>query len=309
VTDAGTEGIAELAVLAGLLADARTTYDATAKPVPDPESEAAAELEQRDPTDPPHVAVERLIRLCELWLLIASDQLYGLGVMLRDGRTVYSPFPLLRSVVEHSTAVVRLLDDQVPARVRAARAGLAEIRGAEDTYKALSHLFGGEHGEAKRAKANAKRLKAEIGAEFGTLDLRDPRTLEGEQDAAPTTPILLYQERFGEGRQWEGIYDLLCATANHPSITAYAYLRPDGAHISVEHLRQLLSSGLAAYIRAVGGFATFMGWPTEALDEYVDRVNAAIKPPHGDDSSTQAHPSLAEPEPHRLIDGLVQRRA
>src|SRR5262245_984939 len=96
--------------IADVLAEARVVREALRQSDPEEGSQAAHEL-----TVAPEMsvnAIRRLITVADLWTLFAADQLYGLSLLVRDGATVFSLFPLLRSVLEHGAAVAWVLDNE-----------------------------------------------------------------------------------------------------------------------------------------------------------------------------------------------------
>lgn len=263
--------------IADLLAGARVMREALLQPEPGPDSAAEHELATARGSSR---AVERLIACADLWTLVGGDQLYGVSLLVRDGGTVFSLFPLLRSVIEHSTSVFWILDDTVSPRRRAARASLAALRSAEELNKAASRM-GGKGSETHQAtKARFKQLREDVQAEFGSLQL-EPLQLENESLASPTDVIEHFGERWGDPREWIGMYDYLCATATHPSLSPYEYFNPTradsvGAEVSADLLNRLIRAALVPYLKALEALAAYMGWPTEPLDVYIDRANDVL---------------------------------
>jgi hypothetical protein len=257
------ETYAALEEIADLLAAARDARDAMSQPTPGADSPAEHELSApAHPEYAPKAAVERLIASVDLWTIVASDQLYGLSTILRDGASAFGIFPLLRSVVEHSALVAWSLDDEMTPRVRAARASLSAILSAQNLHKAASYMGGRGSETQQAAKARMKQLKRDVEAEFGSLQL-DPLELEGESVATPTVTLRHFGGRWGDPREWEGIYDYLYSTGTHPS--------PDT-------LNRLLRSAIVPYIKALEYFCSYMGWSGAQIDAYIDRVNAVLGP-------------------------------
>jgi hypothetical protein len=87
-------------------------------------------------------------------------------------------------------------------------------------------------------------------------------------------------ERWGDSREWVGVYDYLCGTANHPSLHAVEYFDwtnpAAGAQIPHHLLNRLLRAALVPYLKALEYLCAYMGWSTELLDAYIDRVNAVL---------------------------------
>lgn len=269
---------ASLEQIADLLAAAREVRDASAEPTPAAGSPAEHELGvAAQPECAPRAAVERLIASVELWIVIASDQLHALGTILREGGSAFGIFPLLRSVLEHSALVIWALDDEATPRVRAARASLSAIQSAENLHKAASYMGGKGSETQQAAKARMRQLKADVGLEFGSLQL-SPLELEGEPVATPTVTLRRFGERWGDPREWEGIYDYLCSTGTHPSLSGFEYVTAAGIEINADLLNRLLRSAIVPYIKALEYICSYMGWSGTQIDAYIERVNAVLGP-------------------------------
>ena len=77
------------------------------------------------------------------------------------------------------------------------------------------------------------------------------------------------------------MYDYLCTTATHPSLSPYEYFDPTsadtaGAEVSADLLNRLLRAALVPYLKSLEALAAYMGWPRDPLDAYIDRVNAVL---------------------------------
>ena len=269
--------------VADLLVAGRDLRDRLIQPMPAVDSPVQYELDSLGSLTP---AVERLVATVDLWSMVASDQVYGLSLMVRDQRTVFSLFPVLRSVIEHSTRITFLLDTEAIANVRLARAGLDALRSADEMAKAASRMGGKGSPTHEEAKTTRVTLRAKIAEEFGTLVI-DPLSLEGEELASPTRVVERFGERFGpSARLWSGVYDYFCSTANHPTLSGYEYFDKQapaaGAQVAPEYLERLVRSALVPYMRALESYTTYMGWPVEAVWAYVDRVNDVLMPLPGE---------------------------
>ena len=265
-----------LGEMADMLAAARDARDALFQPTPGVGSPAEYELSAlAHPDYASRTAVERLIEGVGLWIIIASDQLYGLSTILRDGTSVFGAFPLLRSVIEHSTLIAWSLDNEITPRARAARASLSAIQSAQNLHKAASYMGGKGSKTERAAKTRMKQLKHDVEAEFGSLRT-DPLELDGESLASPTTIIRRFGKRWGDPREWEGIYDYLCSTGTHPSLSGIEYLGPSGSEIDLGTLNRLIRSAIVPYIKALEYFCSYMGWSEGTVDAYIDRVNAVL---------------------------------
>jgi hypothetical protein len=68
--------------IASLLADARPLRNGVARAEPDPSSVAHHDLEQLRKALDTDLQIRRVIHSAELWLIIATDQLFGLSLMV-----------------------------------------------------------------------------------------------------------------------------------------------------------------------------------------------------------------------------------
>jgi hypothetical protein len=265
---------------ADVLAEARSLRSLLFHRDPAASSPAQQELDHAPAVFGSSVPIERLIHCADLWTLISSDQLYGLSVMLRNGQTVFSLFPMLRSIMGNSAWVTWVLDDKSAARQRAARASLAILRSQEELHKAASRMGGKSSPTSQAAKTRYEKTRADIGTEFGSLQLA-PLQLENELLPRPTEVIESFGGRWGDSREWTGMYDYLCGTANHPSLNANEYfdltdpLHPV-ARIQDDLLNRLLRAALVPYLKSLEYFCAYMGWDATELDAYIDRVNDTL---------------------------------
>ena len=244
--------------------------------VPGEGSPAQRELEGAGSLTP---AVNRLISVLDLWVLVATDQVHGLSMLIRDGSTVFSLFPLLRSVLEHSTAVVWIFG-ATDTRGRAARANLLALRGMAEIIPAASHLAGKGSSTHVDARDALREMRSKVDGEFGTL-VADPLSLEGESPPRPTELAMNFGREWGDETHWEGAYDYLCATANHPTLSAAAYFEQTdpkgrGPEISPELLDRLVRTALVPYLKALQYYVAYLGLPDDPLNAFIDRVNAAM---------------------------------
>jgi hypothetical protein len=266
--------------IAELLADARSLRALLFQRDPSALSLARYELDHAIADYGSSVPIERVVHCADLWTLVSSDQLYGLSIMIKDGQTVFSLFPVLRSVMEHSAWVTWVLDDEVTARRRAARASLAVLRNQEELQKAASRMGGKISPTRQDAKARYERMRADIGTEFGSLQL-DPLQIDDEALPRPSKVIEAFGARWGDSREWCGMYDYLSGTANHPSLNANEYFDlADPAHpvarIQDDLLNRLLRAVLVPYLKSLEYFCSYMGWDATRLDGYIDRVNDTL---------------------------------
>jgi len=204
-------------------------------------------------------------------------------MIIRSRGSLFSIFPLLRSVLEHSAYVIWALDNQAEMRTRAARAALVAVKSQEILTGAASRIAGkGSETNVAHRKAYRK-LREDVATEFELDEITDPYTIDGEPLPRITEIIEHFGERWGDARQWIGVYDYLCGTANHPSFNAYEYFDLEDPTaklpaLSVDGLRRLLSPAMVPYLKALEAGTAYMGLPEEPMNAYIDRVNAVLGP-------------------------------
>jgi hypothetical protein len=223
-------------------------------------------------------AVNRQIALIDLWMVVSTDQLHGLGVLIREGTTVFSLFPLIRSILEHSTAVIWVLGGEPNSRP--VKASLLALRGQEELAKAASRLGGKGSPTHRDAKQRLDGLREEVRQEFGPLEL-EPLTINDQRLLSPTELVAHYGRLWGDERQWTGAYDYLCGTATHPALNAREYFDGEdpmgsGPAISADLLNRLLRIALVPYLKALEYVSSYLGLPAEPRELYVDRLNAVF---------------------------------
>jgi hypothetical protein len=216
--------------------------------------------------------MDRPVVVADLWTLVASEQIKAAAVMIGEadpGLVLIGMSPLLRSVVEHSAATVWVLDNRESAETRAARAALYYLRGLEDSTRAASHLGGRGNPSHLEARAQLRELRKTLATEFpdGTNLTSSPPVIAGERSPSPTDPVLHYGERWGTKEQWEGVYDYLCAAANHPNMLAFELL--EGTDDLIDRFCQTM---ISPYVKALQHYSDYCGFPRSDLDQFVEMV-------------------------------------
>jgi hypothetical protein len=268
--------------VASLLEGARSLRDGMVQPDSAPESPARHDLDAARRALGSDLPVRRGIHCAELWIITASDQLFGLSRLLTDGTTVFSLFPLLRSVIEHGAFGAWVIDDLVSSRVRAARAAVMVLRGQEEKVKAAARMGAKTSGAYQDAKATLSTLREQVTREFTDVVV-SPVSVDGVTIPRPSDVISGFGERWGDPQQWQGAYDWLCGTANHPSLNGDEFFdvtdpRRPFARISEDLLNRLVRAALVPYLKALEYFVAYMGWDATGIDTYIDRVNRTLGP-------------------------------
>jgi hypothetical protein len=233
--------------------------------------------------------IERIIRLVDLWSLVAAEQLHDVGVLLEGHSSVFGIFPNIRGVIEHGAWVTYLLDNQVAPMARARRAALATLESEEKVVAAAAHMTSKDDAAYVARKAGLDKLKETLAEEFPGFDAAS-RMIDGEAVAKPSEVIKFFGERFGDERQWFGMYEYLCGTANHPSENPFEFfgLRADGTvelGLSSSLLNRLVRAGISPFVSALRCMCGYLSWPSEPVIAYEQRATEVLdhhlSPPAG----------------------------
>lgn len=225
-------------------------------------------------------AVERVIRLADLWTLIEAEHLRGIGVLLQDGNTVFPMFPLLRAVIEHAAWVCWLLDPEADSRERARRAALAHLRSDQEILGVAKRWAGADTAEYRAAKKQLDDTRASIDRDFDHLDTQVP-TVDGEKIATPTKVVEHLGAHLGDARQWRGTYEYLCGTANHPSQNAFEFVEAGESGktylaLTGDFVNRMMRVAVVAFLHSLTHMTSYLGWPTEPIRAYQERVNTVL---------------------------------
>lgn len=246
----------------------------------DPASPAAGELASAAAelgTDEP---IRRLVVLADLWTMVASDQLGALSTVVASKRNLLGVFPIARSIIEHCATLLWVLAPDMQTRTRGARAALAARRSAEETCTAMAHLTGKGSPEHVKARAALKELRGGLKQEFQLATGNEAEIL-GETLASPTVIVSAVGTMTGDGaRTWQGIYDYLCAVANHPTLRVFDFVERDASSASLEvsdaFLARLVRACLAVYLSALDATVHYFGWNADETDEFYDLVHSIL---------------------------------
>ena len=132
-----------------------------------------------------------------------------------------------------AAAAFWVLDALVSPEVRAARAALVVDRSNEELKKAAEHLGGKDTETYEERREIFRRFREQIVVEFPNDTDLAKGVIAGEPRRRPTEIMRHSGSHWGSSEEWEGTYDYLCATANHPSLAAFEFDRRRGrcAHL------------------------------------------------------------------------------
>ena len=265
-----------------MLAAARSLRTEVFRAAPSADSPATHDLQESQKSLGSRRPVERAVLCGDLWTAIAADHLYGASLVLRDGTTGFGLFPLLRSVVEHCTLAVWVLDERVTAPIRGARAAVCEVRSAEGETASTSHMYGRDSDYFRDARRRLTQIQEEIKSEeagFAALGL----TVEYGKPPKPTDIVMDYGARLGNPVVWQGVYDFMCSMATHPNLDAVglASVTPEGVStgftLPSRFIKSLLPYAIRPYLAAISRLGAYMGWEwREQVDAYSGRVDSVL---------------------------------
>jgi hypothetical protein len=232
--------------------------------------------------------VSRVILAADFLSLVSVELIHGIAAVVHNGEALFSIFPLIRSVIEHSTTIIWVLDPDCTTVERAARAALLMERSQSELTKAAKRMSAKDADEIYvAAKANLTKLRADIDGEF-VCSIANMGVVAGQSFPRPTEIVEHFGNRWGDGRQWMGTYDYLCGTATHPSFNITEFLTTDEERIktglpyqlsiSDDFLNRLLRAGLVPFVKSIEHFSVYAGWNHGPIDEYMDKMNEVLGP-------------------------------
>ena len=216
--------------------------------------------------------MDRPVFLADLWTRVAAEQIRATATMIDQedpGFVLPAMSPLVRSVIEHSTATTWILDEQVAGEIRAARAALYFYRGMEDAVKTAAHLGGAGNKRHLEAKKQFREFRKVLAKEFQNdtnLDV-SPIVISGEKFPTPMGPVLHHGGRWGDQKQWEGVYDYLWGAGNHPNLMAVELLEDTKGLID-----RFCQAMISPYFHALCYYAQYCGFPDDDLARYLTLV-------------------------------------
>lgn len=224
----------------------------------------------------------RIYELANLWLIIAAEEIRGVGVLIEERRSWPAMFPLIRANIEHCGAVLWLTDKDASLETRAARAATAMLDGRERELGVAAKIAPGspEHGAAKQRLGE---LIKQIESESGPVG-HNPWSVQGERMIGPTKCAALIGERTGNPAEWTGIYGYLCGMGVHPGLAFGGALRPNGPGqaqivMSDHYLERFIGACVHPFLMALGAVASSMGWERALFDDYHRRCATVVGPP------------------------------
>jgi predicted AlkP superfamily pyrophosphatase or phosphodiesterase len=144
----------------------------------------------------------------------------------------------------------------------------------------MAHLTGKGSPEHVKARATLTEIRTGLKQEF-QLAIGDEPEILGETLASPTVIVSAVGTITGDGaRIWQGIYDYLCAVANHPTLRVFDFVERDAPSASSEvsdaFLARLARACLAVYLSALDATVHYYGWNANEINEFYDLVHSIL---------------------------------
>jgi hypothetical protein len=300
------DGLAHLADLAELADAGRAAFIALAgsawQPAPDSAAASAqVALTAKDPAANSAGVLAGFDLVSEVvvtYLEVAANHLGGLAALYRNREVMFSPLPLVRSVLEYSAHAMWVLGDgSGTADDVLARAYLEEFVSSEFAKLAAGRMGSKQDETYRQAQQRWKIVRDRAIAAFpGTTptDLSESkpgRTISNQALLSPERTVSWMFDQINmkangsvDKEQSEGIYAFL-SSGTHPSLYQARQLRKfvdqgeyHGTILTVDlgHLERLLAVGVIAFYNALSYTISYYGLPTEAHDVLSQRIDAVM---------------------------------
>lgn len=228
---------------------------------------------------------ERVLWIVNGWAIVAGAHLSALGALCSAREVVFGPAPLVRAAFEYSSRVIWLLAEKLTPEQRLARALLEQLLSAEEACKIAARLTTKGSESHRLAKAALADQRAEIIKCFSDSEVSGGRRdwkVAGEELASPTTAVEYYGTRWGDPREWMGIYDLLSGHT-HPGLAVFEMFDTDEEGMPVsgtdrETLDKLLRMAIVPYYQSMRHLQAYAAWPSGPIDEWELQINRVFVP-------------------------------
>ncbi|WP_458107699.1 hypothetical protein M1D51_19535 [Arthrobacter sp. R3-55] len=290
---------ARLAELAGLADAGRTAFLALAESAWQPAENSAAARAKIDVTakDPATSSADILAgfdlvsEVVVSYLEVAANHLGGLAALYRSGEVMFSPLPLVRSVLEYCAHAMWVVGDgSGTADDMLARAYLEEFVSSEFAKMAAGRMGSKQDDPHQHAQKRWKAIRERAIAAFPETTPQDlgNRTIGSQTLLSPESAVswmfgLLNANANGSvnEKQSEGIYSFL-SSGTHPSLYQARQMRKyvdRGEYVGtvlkvdLDYLERLLGVGVIAFYNALSYVVSFYGLPAQAHDELTRQID------------------------------------
>jgi hypothetical protein len=229
---------------------------------------------------------ERIIWLTNMWMTVGGAHLAGLAALCEARDVVFALAPLARSAFEYSNRTVWILSEGLTPEQRLARVLLEELRGALEGCRIASHFAGSGSDHHKAARRALTDQRSEILRIFPDAAVGGaPRdwSVSGEHFASPTETVVNYGGRWGDEREWTGVYDLLSGQA-HPSthVAEFFTSDADGSPVTTtdrELVEKTLRMAVVPFHHALLHLRAYSGWAAEPIDAWERELHQVFDRP------------------------------
>jgi len=233
-------------------------------------------LQERGTPNP----ADRVAMVVDLWTLVAAEQLGSIAVLIAAGEPIFALFPVCRSAIEHSCLAVWTVDPETSPETICARAALGMLRSHQELCAAASRMGGKGSDVHQRQRAQLRALRAAIEREFPIGTDLEKSIIASEAMPQPTDVLKHFGSRWGNEREWQGMYDYLC-TVTHPTLAPYEFIDVDKRgnvtfNATEDFLERLVRATIVPYLKALEHYAAYFHWNHEPLDALFDRINLVL---------------------------------
>jgi hypothetical protein len=220
------------------------------------------------------------------YLSTAAEHLGGLGLLYAAEEVAYPPSLLIRAVVEHTSRVVWLLDNEIEVDDRVARAYLEELFSQVEYKKTIGRLVGKDSEEYKAASAALLKRRKEVQHAFGEekiVDAKGDHLVRGQslprlgQCVASLIGKLTATAPLPDPR---GVYDRvsnLCHPTVYTHMERWEVVEEDGRRtfvstVSASDHDRPASLAMAAFCEALRHLISYNEWDRSGLESLIDRL-------------------------------------
>lgn len=271
---------------------------------PVPESPAALARPEIIKTDPATnsggvtAGFDLVSEVIVTYLEVAANHLGGIAALYRSGEVMFSPVPLVRSVLEYSSHAAWVIGDGTGvAEDVLARAYLEEFTSCEFAKMAAGRM--GSKNDPSYIKARDRwaevrnrAIAAFPGTTAADLDESKPgRTISNQTLPNPEAAVtwmlsLIYRKANGSvtNKQGQGIYAFL-SSGTHPSLYQARQLRnaintgdsvKSVLSVDTSYLENLLGVAVMAFYNALSYVVSFYGLGSEYHAVLTEKIDAVL---------------------------------
>lgn len=225
--------------------------------------------------------------IASLFLRSGADHLAGIGALFRARECFSAPGALARAAFEHGTRAWWVLDPQLSARQRSARAVLEDLASADYSMKAVSGLVGKDNDQYRTLRGRREAIRTAAQQGFASCSFKDDPTkwtIEGQKYPRIAEVVEEWGSRRDEAVPGRGIYDHL-SHFPHPQGLAgrqdvfLSESDPSGTALVVEpsHLARIASASIAAWFDGAILLCSYHGFDHPAMQELENATELLVQ--------------------------------